>query len=447
MIDAGGLQSRLAFTRNGPTIASDAFQQALAVAGVIGYTGDCSVQRRCWVVTAAARGAANGYGRAGLVTRCRALRARAASGRGLSTDTAGTHLADEAVRRLKHAKWRLWHGRWPGCRRKLAALCHWTQRRDVRDAAGTGRLQRHANELLSYLKRSEDALAYYAARRRCGEPISTAFVESSVNEIVPKRMNKRQQMHWNRATAQSFLDVRTAPLNDTLTFSITATPASAPRTTKGRLHQLRNDSTRLHALVQARRAIVVQPPSWLRRNATPRRSQRNRHAAHSGKPSCDAVLMNAVRSPMMGECSLSPKTTPPRSGLPMSKAVNSRLPLNCAAASKALPTTRTHAPASAALSAGHHGLRSRLTTRHPPQPRSVRRLAVQRIEHARQLIRRGRSLSSVGSAFSHGSVCSMIAATLAQAATRLVPGDGETAIHRLCPILNRGLLGKPSGRS
>jgi hypothetical protein len=55
----------------------------------------------------------------------------------------------------------------------------------------------------------------YAARRRCGEPISTAFVQSAVDEIVAKRMNKTQQMRWNRATVQPFLDGRAAVLNDT----------------------------------------------------------------------------------------------------------------------------------------------------------------------------------------------------------------------------------------
>ena len=57
---------------------------------------------------------------------------------------------------------------------------------------------------------------HYAARRRRGQPISTAFVESAINEIVAKRMNKKQQMRWNRTTVQSFLDVRIAVLNDTL---------------------------------------------------------------------------------------------------------------------------------------------------------------------------------------------------------------------------------------
>jgi hypothetical protein len=57
-------------------------------------------------------------------------------------------------------------------------------------------------------------LVHYAARRRRDEPISTAFVESTVNEIVAKRMNKKQQMRWNRTTVQP--DVRTAVLNHAL---------------------------------------------------------------------------------------------------------------------------------------------------------------------------------------------------------------------------------------
>jgi hypothetical protein len=82
--------------------------------------------------------------------------------------------------------------------------------------AGSGRFQRHLAELLGYLERNADALVHYAARRQRGEPISTAFIESAVNEIVAKRMNKKQQMRWNRTTVQPFLDVRTAVLNDTL---------------------------------------------------------------------------------------------------------------------------------------------------------------------------------------------------------------------------------------
>jgi hypothetical protein len=56
----------------------------------------------------------------------------------------------------------------------------------------------------------------YGKRYRAGQRISTGFVESAVNEIVSKRMVKKQQMRWNRHTVQSFLDVRVHVLNGTL---------------------------------------------------------------------------------------------------------------------------------------------------------------------------------------------------------------------------------------
>jgi hypothetical protein len=217
VIDADGIQSRFAFARNGPMIASEAFKQALAVAGVQADTpatvlcdGDAGLWRMQREALPDATIVLDWWHVA--VRFEHALQA----GRGLGTGAPDTDLADEAVCRLERAKWCLWHARWPGCRRKLTALCRWTQRKHVRDVAGIGRFQRHIRELLGYLERNEDALVHFAARRRRGEPISTAFIESAVNEIVAKRMNKKQQMRWNRTTVQPFLDVRTAVLNDTL---------------------------------------------------------------------------------------------------------------------------------------------------------------------------------------------------------------------------------------
>ena len=110
---------------------------------------------------------------------------QAARGRGAGTTD--RHLADWALCGLERAKWRLWHGHWPGCRRQLAARCRWTQPKHVREVAGIGRFQRHGGELLGYLERNEGARIRYAARRQCREPISTALVESMVNEIVARR--------------------------------------------------------------------------------------------------------------------------------------------------------------------------------------------------------------------------------------------------------------------
>ena len=215
VIDAHGVQSRFAFARNSPAIASGAFKQALAMAGV---TADTPATVLC-------------DGHAGLWRMLRealpnatvvldwwhaAVRFEHALQAAHGLGAVDAHLAAEAVRGLERAKWRLWHGRWPGCRRKLAALCHWARRTSIHGMAGIARLEHHVDELLAYLERNHGALVHYAARRRNGEPISTAFVESAVNEIIAKRMNKKQQMRWNRTTVQPFLDVRTAVLNDTL---------------------------------------------------------------------------------------------------------------------------------------------------------------------------------------------------------------------------------------
>ena len=70
------------------------------------------------------------------------------------------------------------------------------------DVIGICRLQRHASELLGYFERNEDAPVHYSARRRCGEPISLPFLESAVNEIVSKLMNKRRKMRSDLAIVQ-----------------------------------------------------------------------------------------------------------------------------------------------------------------------------------------------------------------------------------------------------
>ena len=136
--------------------------------------------------------------------------------RRLGAGTAEAHVAGTAARGLERAKWRLWHGNWPRCRRRLAALGCWAGRKTMCDMAGTDKLQRQVGGLLGYLGRNETALVPYAIRRRRGEPIATSSVESAVDEIIAWRMTKKRQMRWSRATVPYFLDVRTAVLNGTL---------------------------------------------------------------------------------------------------------------------------------------------------------------------------------------------------------------------------------------
>ena len=46
--------------------------------------------------------------------------------------------------------------------------------------------------------------------------ISTAFVESTVKEVISKRMVKKQQMRWTKQGAHLLLQVRAQVLNEDL---------------------------------------------------------------------------------------------------------------------------------------------------------------------------------------------------------------------------------------
>ena len=136
--------------------------------------------------------------------------------RGLGANTPAGHLRSYAVRDLEGAKWLLWHGRSSSCLERLAKLAGWFGAPHVRDTRGALTSEKYIRDLIQYLQANRCALVNYERRRHGGLPISTAFVESAVNEIVSKRMIKKQQMRWNRWTVQPFLDVRTAVLNGTL---------------------------------------------------------------------------------------------------------------------------------------------------------------------------------------------------------------------------------------
>jgi len=56
----------------------------------------------------------------------------------------------------------------------------------------------------------------YGEWYRSGETISTAFVESAVNQVMSKRMAKKQQMRWTRCGAHHMLQVRTQVLDGEL---------------------------------------------------------------------------------------------------------------------------------------------------------------------------------------------------------------------------------------
>lgn len=128
-------------------------------------------------------------------------------------------------RALRSVRWNLWHhgrsrhARWMIAISRLAGLI--LSHRLEAEAAGqnTARindLDKRFQEFQGYVYRNIGSLADYASHRRRGERVSTAHVESTVNQLINQRMCKKRQMRWSRNGAQFLLNVRTAQLNGRL---------------------------------------------------------------------------------------------------------------------------------------------------------------------------------------------------------------------------------------
>jgi hypothetical protein len=70
--------------------------------------------------------------------------------------------------------------------------------------------------LWSYLTTNQTPLINYGREHREGHHISTARVESIVDQLVDRRMEKKQHMRWTVRGAQMLLHTRCALLNGEL---------------------------------------------------------------------------------------------------------------------------------------------------------------------------------------------------------------------------------------
>jgi hypothetical protein len=115
---------------------------------------------------------------------------------------------------LERLKWFLWHG---NVFHALQIIGDLVMDLDVAiPSVGWRKLLRAVNEFDSYIRANAGSIPNYGERHRAGETISSSFVESAVNQVVSKRMVKKQQMRWTPRGAHLLLQVRTRVLNDDL---------------------------------------------------------------------------------------------------------------------------------------------------------------------------------------------------------------------------------------
>jgi len=126
----------------------------------------------------------------------------------------GFELRDLALKELERIKWFLWHG---NTFRALQTVSWLNMDIDADDyTEKQKKLLKKLEEFEIYIRNNAGFIVNYGERWRYGETISTAFVESTVNQVVSKRMVKKQQMRWSQQGAHLLLQVRTRVLNDEL---------------------------------------------------------------------------------------------------------------------------------------------------------------------------------------------------------------------------------------
>lgn len=123
--------------------------------------------------------------------------------------------AADVAQRLERLKWNLWHG---NVRRALQIidLLEEDLETDGSRFENGRKLHKAIKEFGHYIAVNRAFIPNYGDRYRHGEAISTAFVESTVNQVVSKRMVKQQQMRWTQQGAHRLLQIRTQTLNGDL---------------------------------------------------------------------------------------------------------------------------------------------------------------------------------------------------------------------------------------
>jgi hypothetical protein len=121
----------------------------------------------------------------------------------------------QVAKTLERVKHYLWHGNVDTALECLGLLLFDldAQRRRFPAAA---KLDRGVTEFDTYIRNNRKFIPNFGERYRQGDTISTAFVESTINQVVSKRFVKRQQMQWTPKGAHLLLQTRTKVLDGDL---------------------------------------------------------------------------------------------------------------------------------------------------------------------------------------------------------------------------------------
>ncbi|HTH46344.1 MAG TPA: ISKra4 family transposase, partial [Candidatus Limnocylindria bacterium] len=121
----------------------------------------------------------------------------------------------EVSKQVESVKHLLWHGNVDEALERLGSLFMDLDLIRKRSAAAE-KLAAGVAEFETYIGNNRESIPNFGERYRQGETISTAFVESTINQVVSRRFVKKQQMQWTLRGAHLLLQTRTKVLNDEL---------------------------------------------------------------------------------------------------------------------------------------------------------------------------------------------------------------------------------------
>ena len=130
--------------------------------------------------------------------------------------TAETEIQGKAAsKQIESVKHLLWHGNVEEALDRIDSLFL-----DLdlisRRCEPAAKLARGIAEFRTYIRNNRGSIPNFGERYRQGETISTAFVESTINQVVSRRFVKKQQMGWTLKGAHLLLQTRTKVLNNEL---------------------------------------------------------------------------------------------------------------------------------------------------------------------------------------------------------------------------------------
>src|SRR3954468_20035117 len=121
----------------------------------------------------------------------------------------------EVSKQLESVKHLLWHGNTEEALERLGDLL-WDLSLIQAHSAPAKKVCDGVAEFETYIRNNCEFIPNFGERYRNGERISTAFVESTINQVVSRRFVKKQSMQWTLRGAHLLLQTRIKVLNDEL---------------------------------------------------------------------------------------------------------------------------------------------------------------------------------------------------------------------------------------